>query len=158
IAAKSISVEETYESDLATLDLVETALLAHAQRLSDRLRRSGLRARTVTLKVRWQDFTTITRSETTAPAVDGARDLYRIARELMADVGVPGSVRLLGLSGTSLEPAGNPAQMGLSTDGGWVRVEDAVADIRARDGVGAVGPARLVDPDPPARPSKNPDA
>lgn len=161
IAAKSLSVEETYESDLGTLDLVETALLAHAQRLSDRLRRSGLRARTVTLKVRWQDFTTVTRSETTAPAVDGARDLYRIARDLMAGVGVASPVRLLGLSGTSLEPAGDPAQLGMSTDGGWVRVEDAVADIRARYGVGAVGPARLVGPDPPVdheNQRKNPDA
>lgn len=161
IAAKSVSVEETYESDLATLDLVETALLAHAQRLSDRLRRSGLRARTVTLKVRWQDFTTVTRSETTAPAVDGARDLYRIARDLMAGVGIASPVRLLGLSGTSLEPAGDPAQLGMSTDGGWVRVEDAVADIRARYGVGAVGPARLVGPDPPVdheNQRKNPDA
>ncbi len=161
IAAKSVSVEETYESDLGTLDLVETALLAHAQRLSDRLRRSGLRARTVTLKVRWQDFTTVTRSETTAPAVDGARDLYRIARDLMAGVGVASPVRLLGLSGTSLEPAGEPAQLGMSTDGGWVRVEDAVADIRARYGVGAVGPARLVGPDPPVdheNQRKNPDA
>jgi DNA polymerase-4 len=161
IAAKSVSVEETYESDLATLDLVETALLAHAQRLSDRLRRSGLRARTVTLKVRWQDFTTVTRSETTAPAVDGARDLYRIARDLMAGVGIASPVRLLGLSGTSLEPAGDPAQLGMSTDGGWVRVEDAVADIRARYCVGAVGPARLVGPDPPVdheNQRKNPDA
>jgi DNA polymerase-4 len=161
IAAKSVSVEETYESDLATLDLVETALLAHAQRLSDRLRRSGLRARTVTLKVRWQDFTTVTRSETIAPAVDGARDLYRIARDLMAGVGVASPVRLLGLSGTSLEPAGDPAQLGMSTDGGWVRVEDAVADIRARYGVRAVGPARLVRPDPPVdheNQRKNPDA
>lgn len=161
IAAKSVSVEETYESDLGTLDLVETALLAHAQRLSDRLRRSGLRARTVTLKVRWQDFTTVTRSETTAPAVDGARDLYRIARDLMAGVGIASPVRLLGLSGTSLEPAGDPAQLGMSTDGGWVRVEDAVADIRARYGVGAVGPARLVGPDPPVdheNQRKNPDA
>ena len=161
IAAKSVSVEETYESDLGTLDLVETALLAHAQRLSDRLRRSGLRARTVTLKVRWQDFTTVTRSETTAPAVDGARDLYRIARDLMAGVGIASPVRLLGLSGTSLEPAADPAQLGMSTDGGWVRVEDAVADIRARYGVGAVGPARLVGPDPPVdheNQRKNPDA
>jgi nucleotidyltransferase/DNA polymerase involved in DNA repair len=161
IAAKSVSVEETYESDLPTLDLVETALLAHAQHLSDRLRRSGLRARTVTLKVRWQDFTTVTRSETAAPAVDGARDLYRIARDLMAGVGVASPVRLLGLSGTSLEPAGEPAQLGMSTDGGWVRVEDAVADIRARYGMGAVGPARLVGPDPPGGDEdqrKNPDA
>ena len=160
-SAKSISVEETYDNDLETPDLIETALLAHAQRLSDRLRRSGLRARTVTLKVRWQDFTTVTRSETTAPAVDGARDLYRIARDLMAGVGVASPVRLLGLSGTSLEPAGDPAQLGMSTDGGWIRVEDAVADIRARYGVGAVGPARLVGPDPPVdheNQRKNPDA
>ena len=143
--AKSVSVEETYERDLDSIDLLETALLAHSQRLSDRLRRSGLRARTLTLKARWDDFTTVTRSETSAMALDGARDIYRVALILLGSLGDHPPVRLLGLAGTSLESSGEPAQLDLEADRGWDLVEDAVADIRLRYGESAVGPARLLD-------------
>jgi DNA polymerase-4 len=145
IASKSISVEETYEEDLDTPDVIETALLAHAQRLSGRLRRSGLRARTITLKIRYSDFTTLTRTQTVASAVDGARYLFGVAvalfRGLDHDVR---PVRLLGLSGSSLEPADAPAQLDIDSDVEWERMEDAVADVRERFGETAVGPARLL--------------
>lgn len=59
-SSKSVSVEETYDHDLETPEVVEAALLGHSQRLSGRLRRAGLRTRTVTLKVRFADFETIT--------------------------------------------------------------------------------------------------
>ena len=145
ISAKSISVEETYDDDLVGLDVVETALLAHAQRLSGRLRRSGLRARTVTLKVRYADFTTLTRSLTLASAVDGARSLFRTSTDLVRGLDEPGRpVRLLGLGGTSLEPADAPAQLDIDSDAEWDRVEDAVAGVRERFGESAVGPARLL--------------
>lgn len=145
VAAKSVSVEETFDRDLESREVVETALLAHAQRLSGRLRRSGLRCRTVTLKVRWADFTTVTRSETLPRAVDGSRDLYRSALRLLATVDALSPVRLLGLGGTGLEPAVEPDQLDLETDTGWVLVEDAVADIRSRYGEDSVGPARLLE-------------
>lgn len=79
--AKSVSVEETYDEDLVGRDLVEAALLAHAHRLSGRLRRAGLSTRTVTLKVRFPDFETITRSQTLSEAIDGSRQIYRVATE-----------------------------------------------------------------------------
>ena len=145
ISAKSISVEETYDDDLVGPDVIETALLAHAQRLSGRLRRSGLRARTVTLKVRYSDFTTLTRSLTLASAVDGARSLFRTSTDLVKDLDDPvRPVRLLGLGGTSLEPADAPTQLDIDSDAEWDRVEDAVAGVRERFGESAVGPARLV--------------
>ena len=80
IASKSVSVEHTYVSDLEGTEVVETAMLGHAQRLSSRLRRGGLAARTVTVKVRFADFETVTRSETLPVAVTGAQDLFRTAR------------------------------------------------------------------------------
>lgn len=154
IAAKSISVEETYDDDLEGADVIETALLAHAQRLSGRLRRSGLRARTINLKVRYPDFTTISRSVTVSSPVDGSRALFQTATDLLSAIGeVARPVRLLGLGGTSLEPASAPTQLGIDSDLEWDRVEDAVAGVRERFGDAAIGPARLLggdesDPEP----------
>lgn len=146
VAAKSVSVEETYDVDLEGADIVETALLAHAQRLSGRLRRSGLKARTITLKVRYSDFTTLTRSTTISAGTNGARQIYRIAAELAGGLDDPDRpVRLLGLGGTALEPVDAPSQLDIDSDLEWDRVEDAVAGVRERFGDSAVRPARLLN-------------
>ena len=146
LAAKSISVEETYDRDLESADVVETALLAHANRLSGRLRRAGLKTRTVTLKVRYSDFTTLTRSHTAPAAIDGSRLLFKIGRELIRSLNEdPRAVRLLGLGGSALEPAGTPTQLDIDSEIEWDSVENAVAGVRERFGDDAVGPARLLD-------------
>jgi DNA polymerase-4 len=142
--AKSISVEETYQRDLEGKEVIETALLAHAQRLADRLRRSGLAARTVTLKVRYDDFTTVTRSVTPGGVIDSARDLYVKATDLMGTVDPGRPVRLLGLGGSGLESSNEPRQLLMDTDPNWVRVADAVAEVRERFGEHSVEPARLL--------------
>ena len=154
--AKSISVEETYDTDLTSLELIETSLLAHAQRLSGRLRRAGLRGRTLTLKLRKADFITISRSHTVAGATDGARELFQISRDLLREVGDPGPVRLIGLAATSLESAGEPAQLEIGGSETWSRVEAAVADLRDRFGDDVVGPARLLSSEPPKKREKDP--
>lgn len=144
-AAKSISVEETYDVDLEGAEVVETALLAHSQRLSNRLRRAGLRARTITLKIRFPDFTTVTRSQTVPSPVVGARQLFRVAVDLfggLEDRARP--VRLLGLGATGLEDSAAPTQLDIEAGVEWERVEDAVAGVRKRFGEEAVGPARLL--------------
>lgn len=145
--AKSVSVEETYEDDLEGRALLETALLAHAQRLSGRLRRAGLRARTLTLKIRFADFETITRSHTDTEPFDGSRHIFGLAKDLLALVERDDPVRLVGIGASSLEPVGGPSQLDLDAGKGWDRVEDAVADVRERFGDQSVGPARLVSRD-----------
>ncbi len=145
IEAKSISVEETYDRDLEGRETIETALLAHSQRLSGRLRRSGLAARTVTLKVRYEDFSTITRSVTLGGPLDSPRDLYNTARDLLGSVDLARPVRLLGLGGSGLEESGEPRQLDLGTDENWVKLSDAVAEVRERFGERSVEPARLVE-------------
>jgi len=142
--AKSISVEETYARDLEGTEIVETALLAHAQRLADRLHRSGLAARTVTLKVRYDDFTTVTRSVTPGGVVDSPRDLYLMATELMGSIDPGRPVRLLGLGGSGLESTRAPRQLLMDTDPNWSRVAGAVAEVRERFGEHSVEPARLL--------------
>lgn len=140
---KSISVEITYEADLTDPDRIEAELLRHADRLAHRLRRSGMRGRTVQLKVRFSDFTTVTRSHTLAAPVDTAHDLYEAARSLLERAGVARRpVRLLGLGADGLEPASAPRQLGLHGTA-WEDLEGAVDRIRARFGADAVRPARL---------------
>jgi len=151
IEAKSISVEETYDQDLEGAEVIETALLAHSQRLADRLHRSGLAARTVSLKLRFGDFTTVTRSITSREVIVGARDLYVTALELLEQVEIDRPVRLLGLGGSGLEPAGEPRQMPIGAEGNWSRVDEAVAVVRERFGEHSVEPARLLRGPGPTR-------
>ncbi len=156
-ATKSISVEETYSSDLDGTEVVETALLAHSQRLAGRLRRAGLRTRTVTLKIRYPDFTTVTRTQTLPSAIDGGHRLFRVATQLLNGVELNGPVRLLGLGASSLQPTRIPTQLDMEDDSGWDQVEDAIAHIRDRFGHGAVTAARLAGDHNSSTEVENPD-
>jgi len=144
--AKSISVEETYEVDLQGREVVEAALLAHAQRLSSRLRRAGLAARTITIKVRYEDFTIVTRSLTRVSALDSPRDLYRVGLGLLEQVDVERPVRLLGMGGSALEDGSQPTQLTIDASEDWDRLANAVSGVRERFGDHAVEPARLLGP------------
>ena len=148
--AKSVSVEQTYETDLTGLDVIESALLAHCQRLSNRLRRSGLVAKTVSLKLRYDDFTTVTRSQTFASGIDGARNLYKIGTHLLDQLDLSRPVRLIGLGGTGLEPVVQPTQLDFDSSPEWQRLESAIGEVRDRFGDEALSPARLIEvPDDP---------
>lgn len=155
-SAKSISVEHTYATDLRTRAELETELLRHAGRLAARLRDAGVAARTVTLKVRFSDFSTVTRSETFESPIDTTHDLYGWARRLLARVATSGrAIRLIGLGAAGLEAGGAPRQLELARRP-WDDVEGAVDRIRGRFGDGAVGPARLASrrDRPPTGPSE----
>ncbi len=143
-AAKSISVEETYQQDLTGRETMETAVLAHSQRLAGRLRRSGLRARTVTVKLRYEDFETPTRAKTVDAPIAAQREIYAIARSLLGELDTDRPVRLIGLAASGLSPESAPAQLGLGEETGWEAVDDVVGDIRDRFGDSAVAPARLI--------------
>ena len=143
--AKSFSVEETYAIDLVGRAAVDTELLAHADTLASRLRRAGLAAHTITLKIRYGDFETVTRSETRPHPSDVARDIHHIARDLAARVDLDRPVRLVGLGSSSFEPARAPRQLEMGRTEGWDRVADAVESVRRRFGDGSVEPARLLD-------------
>jgi DNA polymerase-4 len=142
---KSVSVESTYDTDLVDPERIEAELLGHADRLASRLRNAGVRARTVHLKVRFGDFTTVDRSRTLEEAVDTAHDLYRAARSLSERAGIESRpVRLLGLGAGGLEPGDAPRQLGLEGSS-WHDLERAVDRVRGRFGRASVHPARLAD-------------
>src|SRR3954452_8803900 len=106
---KSVSHEETFERDLTDLDVLGREIDSMAARVGTRLRASAYSGRTVTLKLRRYDFTTLTRSQTLPQPTDDARQIAAIARRLLADAGAEGGLRLLGVgvSGLSLYAQGD---------------------------------------------------
>ncbi len=141
--SRSVSVEETYDIDLSDVGRMHRELLAQADRLAARLHREGFLATTVQLKVRYGDFTTVTRSHTFTEPVGMARDLHRTAVALLARTdAATRPVRLLGIGASGLVAAGAPRQLGLS-EGSWADAERAIAEVRDRFGHSAVDRASL---------------
>jgi DNA polymerase-4 len=156
-APKSVSHEETFDADLdAEEDLLREAL-ALSHRVAARLREDGYRARTITLKVRMANFTTLTRSRTIPASTDVGADLYEVAAELYR--GLPGArrrVRLLGIAATGLVPAGQE-QLALMRGERRGDVERALDRIERRFGRGAAMPAALLERRRDRRDRRTPD-
>ncbi|GAA4128747.1 DNA polymerase IV [Nocardioides fonticola] len=104
--AKSVSVEGTYDTDLVDRRLLEALVTRQATEVAARLRKNGLSGRTVTLKVRLHDFTTLSRSSTLPSPTDEAATIARLARTLLGDLidqqVTVGGVRLLGVGVSGL--------------------------------------------------------
>ena len=103
---KSVGHEETFSTDRYD----ETALRRELVRLSDsvgsRLRAAGVVGRTVTLKLRFADFATITRSHSITSPLESASEISQISQALLAGVDISPGVRLIGVTVSSLEPRG----------------------------------------------------
>lgn len=99
---KSVSSEGTYDTDLTDRSLMEGLLTRQAVQVGARLRKHGLSGRTVTIKVRMHDFTTLSRSSTLPSPTDSGTTIARLARALLADLDTSGGVRLLGVGVSGL--------------------------------------------------------
>ncbi|MDX1432893.1 MAG: DNA polymerase IV [Gammaproteobacteria bacterium] len=97
--AKSISHETTFAEDIDQIDVLRSWLLELGEQVATRLRRQGLRARTVFIKVRYEDFKTVSRTETLDAPTELTRVLFQSAARLLdAELGArPRPVRLLGM-------------------------------------------------------------
>jgi DNA polymerase IV len=143
-APKSVSHEETFERDLDDDEEIARELLGLSRRVGSRLREDGYLARTVVLKVRLANFTTLTRSRTLPEPTDLAARLYAVAIVLYR--GLPGArrrIRLLGVQATGLQPAG-AEQLALLRGERWGDIERTVDRIERRFGRGATLPATLL--------------
>jgi len=148
---KSMGAETTFERDVDDRARLETTLRGQAERVARELRAGGVAASRVTLKLRFADFQTFTRSHTGDPTQDGL-ELYRRVAALFARERLVQRVRLIGVSASAL---GRPesGQLGL-LDADTVRRERlarAVDGITGRFGAGAIRPAALVRPRPRGR-------
>jgi DNA polymerase-4 len=153
---RSIGAEETFARDIADVALIHREFLRLAERCAARLRAAGQVGRTVSIKVRFADFTTITRSKTLKEPTDVARVVYDTARSLHQALGKDGALlRLVGVRVEGLRDAlDSPHQMVLTGgDDEWRAAEQAVDLAAARFGSGAVRPAALVEPTSRSRPA-----
>jgi DNA polymerase IV len=143
---KSIGHEETFEHDLVDLADLDRTLVRMADAVASRLRRHGVVARTLTLKVRFSGFDTITRSTTGAQAVDTAPSIVAALRPILAGLDVARGVRLLGVSGTNLRAPSAQLSL-LEPEHGPDREHEAasaVDAVRGRFGAGAIKPASTI--------------
>jgi DNA polymerase-4 len=150
--AKSVGAEETFDADLEGAEALRPHLHAQALRVGRRLRRAGLRARGVQLKLKLADFTLVTRQATFDAPTDDGQALYRAACDLL-DKNLPdGPVRLTGVSAQSLEPA-EAAQTSLLAPPRSPRdaLNRALDAISSRYGSRAVTTADLADAEPDQR-------
>ena len=152
--AKSIGHEETFARDLTTHDEVMAEVVRLADAVASRLRRHDLGARTVTLKIRFSDFETITRSTTLSTPLTTGPGIVAALAPLVTSVDPGAGVRLVGVSaGHLVEPVEQLGLFGLAdatggdgpdattVDGAWSPASDALDTIRDRFGDGAIGPA-----------------
>ncbi|MBV9292373.1 MAG: DNA polymerase IV [Frankiales bacterium] len=145
---KSIGAEETFARDVDDPAVVLRELLRLSERTAARLRATDSLGRTVSIKVRFADFTTITRSKTLGEPTDVARVVYETARGLYEALGLQRArLRLVGVRVEGLVDAeSTPRQLALSGGGEeWRAAEQAADQAAARFGAGAVRPATLVD-------------
>jgi DNA polymerase-4 len=143
-AAKSIGHEETYPHDHFEPEALRREAVRMAEAVSARLREHGMAGRTVTVKVRFADFQTITRSRTVPEPVDTGFSVAAVACDLLRQVDPSPGVRLLGVSASNLVE--KPARQ-LTLDeatGPWDEATRAVDEVRRRFGDDAVGPASMV--------------
>ena len=145
--AKSVGAEETFEDDLLGAESLEPGLLAQSHRVARRLRAHGLRGHVVTLKVKYADFTLVTRRATLSEPADDAGILYRAVIDQLVRVDLTRPIRLTGVSVSGFDA--QPSQLGLfaepeSDTQKKRRTLNAVLDsIAARYGEDAVQPAAI---------------
>ncbi len=142
---KSISHEETFAYDLTDPDAIDTELVRQSDAVAQRLRNHDLAARTATVKVRFGDFTTITRRSTSDRPFTTADELLRAARQLFTTIDPSAGIRLLGVgvAGLTADPGKQLSFEDLLGDTPASAAETAavIDDVRARFGDGAIGRA-----------------
>ena len=148
-SAKSVGSEETFSIDLDATDDILREILRLSDRTASRLRAKGLSGRTVTLKVRYANFKTITRSRTMGAPMETGAEIYAAAKDLYLklDPDRP-RIRLLGVSLSGLSEGSPDRQLDLlevDARPRWTEATKAIDSIRTRFGDDAVGPATLLD-------------
>ncbi len=146
---KSIGSEETFAVDTFDDEVLTRELLRLSHRVAGRLREAGLSGHTLSLKIKYSDFSSITRSKTLSAGTDSATQIYAGAVTLLRALGVrPQSVRLIGVRMEKLDTlAGAPLQFTLDPRDDNSRNAEVVGDaIAARFGSAKIVPARLIKP------------
>ncbi len=151
---KSIGHEVTFDVDVADSAVLQRELLRQSNLVGVRLRDAGLEGRTVVLKLRYADFTTITRSRTLAEPTDLGRRIADEVRAIHSALGVHPSVRLIGVRVEQLTARGSTPVGLWDEDEVWRGAETAIDGVSDRFGKDALRPASLLRPASELGPSK----
>ena len=141
---KSVGHEETFHTDIDDPAVLRSEFRRLADRVGARLRSHEWEARTIAIKVRFADFSTISRSQTLSEPTAVGQRIGEAALELFDAVERPLPVRLVGVRAEKLRPSGEAGLMLWDDDEEWRRVEGALDDATARFGRGAVTRATLL--------------
>jgi len=149
---KSISGEETLETDTQDKEEIKTHLMRHAEDIGRQLRRVDLKARTITLKIKHNDFKQVTRSKTIKRATNSTEIICREANLLLTRYRLTRPVRLIGVGVSSLTTEDTPVQMDLfesmnDQNTHWEQVDRVVDAITEKFGRNSIHKARLKEID-----------
>lgn len=149
-AEKSIGAERTFESDIDDPEEILAQILDLSNKVAKRLRAASYFSRTITIKVRFADFTSVTRSKSLPASTDLATDIYATSKSLFEAMHLQRArIRLVGVRATGLVPTSESSvQLEFSDrDSGWREAEEAIDQVSLKFGNSAVKPARLIKPE-----------
>lgn len=151
---KSESAETTFETDTRDRGFLRAWLLRHAERVGRSLRRQGLAGRTITLKIKYADFKSLTRQATLPARTNSTETIYETACGLLAALSLEGKVRLIGVGVSGFDDT-RPYQLSLTApteaapaevERRRARLDGALDALRDRYGKAAVVRGRLFGP------------
>jgi DNA polymerase-4 len=149
-AEKSIGAERTFEADIDDPEEILAQILDLSNKVAKRLRAANYFSRTITIKVRFADFTSVTRSKSLPSSTDLATEIYATSKSLFEAMHLQRArIRLVGVRATGLVPTSESSvQLEFSNrDSGWREAEAAMDQVSLKFGNSAVKPARLIKPE-----------
>ncbi|MBJ7286336.1 MAG: DNA polymerase IV [Candidatus Nanopelagicus sp.] len=143
---KSISASETFDFDIDQQEEILKEYLRLTEKSAERMREKGLAANTISIKVRFSDFKTISRSKTFDLPINSTQEIFEVVKNLYLALGLERVlIRLVGVSLDSLVENDDLQQMVLGQrESGWAQADRAIDRIKQRFGRTSLRPARLV--------------
>ncbi len=143
---KSISAAETFDRDIDDPEIIAKEILRMCERASSRMRQRSLFAKTITLKIRFADFTTINRSKTLPLPIDTTHEIYEIAKGLYEALAIGRArIRLVGVSLDNLHTYSHEQLVLGARESSWRELQGGIDAAKARFGSDSVRPGRLID-------------
>lgn len=143
---KSISAAETFDRDIDDPEIVAKEILRMCERASSRMRERSLFAKTITLKVRFADFTTVNRSKTLPLPIDTTHEIYEVAKALYEALSIERArIRLVGVSLENFHTDTHEQLVLGARESSWRELQGGIDAAKARFGRDSVRPGRLID-------------
>jgi DNA polymerase-4 len=147
---RTIGNERTFDVDVDDIDELTDQLMYLSDLVARRLRHADVATKTISLKVRFADFTTVTRNKTLGNPTDTAQEIFNVARVLLENVHMQRTrIRLLGIRGEHLVPSKDvQAQLNFAKrEAGWREAERVLDRVAEKFGIKMLRQARLVHPE-----------